>query len=204
MIIVKKITAKLIILLKSYPNRRLLNLFIGLFLFIAIMVSGAYIVKAVTGQAPYLTPADNWDTVNLGVDPGSIITESLWNGLVNEANARAKIDFSVAGYQKNITCTNSRRNFRATAPGPGVKAGIFNFYKTGGLDVRARFYTTGGKLVTVLFSDSSESHCDCSVSAMGDYAIIPVDSQGYFACESIPSNRGTNADIQITLIGYIY
>jgi hypothetical protein len=171
---------------------------------VSILLSGAYIVRAVTGQSPNLLPADSWGLVRQGVDPGYAVSDTLWNGLVNAAGDRSIVDFSVAGTQTTFLCTPTRTNFRSsTLPGPGVKGAIYNFRKTSGQSVRARLYSTSGIDYGVIFSGSWESHSDCSIIETGDFVMIPVNANGYFACESIPQ-RGTNVDIQLTLIAYIY
>ena len=52
---------------------------------LGVITTGVYLVQAVTGEAPNLSPADAWDTVNNGVDPDEFLTDELWNGLVNKA-----------------------------------------------------------------------------------------------------------------------
>jgi hypothetical protein len=178
----------------------------GLITIIMIVLSGFYVVYAVSGNAPNINPADNWGTVSQGLNSGEIITDPLWNGLVNTVGERSMFDFSVAGSQVNITCNSTRQNFRAgTAPGAGVKGAVYNFYKTGSSDARARLYETDGTPLGVIFAGHWEHHSDCGIQAVGDFVIIPVDSSGYFACEGVAGGHGnSNANIQLTLIAYIY
>jgi hypothetical protein len=123
---------------------------------------------------------------------------------VNEIAGRSKIDFSVAGNQSNIVCTPVRQNFRANvAPDPGVKAAIFSMHKTSGLGVKARIYSPAGTPYGTIYADRDTSYEGFWPSPTGDTVFIPVDSNGYFACESIPQN-GTNAGIALNLVAYIY
>jgi hypothetical protein len=179
----------------------------GLISGLLLIVLGVYFVQAVTGVAPNLSPGLPWSTTNRGNDPGVTMTASMWNGLVNAVGQKAKIDFSVAGDRTTFNCTpTARTNVRAgIAPGPGVKAAVYNFYKTSELDVLVNFYSTSGQFYETLFSDSHEHHCDCDVNHIGDFAILPVNANGYFACDTTPSSpRGSNATIELTLIAYIY
>jgi hypothetical protein len=147
----------------------------------------------------------------VGHSSGEIVVDNaLCNRIMGQdcggivVDAGSNIDFSVAGSQKAFTCANSRQTQRGqTAPGAGVKGAIFNLYKTSGRDVRGELFTTGGTSLGRFWDHTWEDHADADSDSNGDFVIIPVDANGYFAIQCYPG-RDASAGVRLTQIAYIY